>query len=160
VLDVMAAMATAQACIAGAKKAVGMAQDIEGIIVQLGKWAKVADELNAWATKEESKPPIFRALKFGDATSEALNAVAVKAKLAAQEKEIRELLQWHGPPGAYQDFIAERRRIRTAQQRQLYLQAQRRKAFLVNAGFVAALAVLLGALAWLVMLLIEMIGSR
>lgn len=159
-LDVMAALATANAIVAGAKKAVGMAQDIEGIIVQLGKWAKVADELNAWANKEEAKPPIFRALKFGDATSEALNAVAVKAKLAAQEKEIRELLQWHGPPGAYQDFISERRRIRTAQQRQIYLQQQRRKAFLVNSGYAAALIGLIAALVWLLYVFVEMVQNR
>jgi hypothetical protein len=158
-MEPLSILAAASAAVGTAKRLVEMGGDIENMIQQLGKWASYADQLRSWAGKVESKPPLFRALNFGNATQEALNAVMVKNKLAAQEKEIAELLQWHAPPGSYEAFIAERRRIRTEQNRMIYLQAQRRKAFLVNAGYLAALVVLLGALVWLGFIGYEMISE-
>lgn len=156
----MSILAACSAAVGTAKKIIDMGGDIEQMIQQLGKWASYADQLRSWAGKVESKPPLFRALNFGNATQEALNAVMVKNKLAAQEKEIAELLQWHAPPGSYEAFIAERRRIRTEQQRMLYLQSERRKAFLVNSGYAIALIGLIAMLGWLLHVLVEMVQNR
>lgn len=159
-MEPLSILAACSAAVGTAKKIIDMGGDIEQMIQQLGKWASYADQLRSWAGKVESKPPLFRALNFGNATQEALNAVMVKNKLAAQEKEIAELLQWHAPPGSYEAFIAERRRIRTEQQRMLYLQSERRKAFLVNSGYAIALIGLIAMLGWLLHVLVEMVQNR
>ena len=159
-MDPITLLAAASAAFNGVKKLVEHGKEIEDVFGQLSKWASYTSDLQEWCRQEESKPSIFKKLSFGDDTSEALNVMSIRMKLAQQEVEIREMFQWYGPPGAYEEFIAERRRIKAQREKMIYEQARRRKEFLYNAFYISTTVVLLGILGWMGWVLYELIQHR
>jgi hypothetical protein len=160
-MDPITLMAAASAAFNGVKKLVEHGKEIEDVFGALSKWASYTSDLQEWCRQEESKPSIFKKLSFGNDTSEALNAVSIRMKLAQQETDIREMFQWYGPPGAYEEFIAERRRIKAQREKMIYEQARRRKEFLytvVNITLIAACLSLLGWMGWTIYELIQARG--
>lgn len=152
-MDPLTLMAGASAAFKGVQTLVNHGREIEEVFGQLAKWATMASDLQEWCGQQDKKPSIFKKLTFKDDTAEALNTIIIRQKLATQEKEIREMFQWYGPPGAYEEFIKERRLIKDRRERMIYSQQRRRKAFLYNLGYLILIAVLLGTVIGLVSLI-------
>ena len=159
-MDPITLLAAASAAFNGVKQLVEHGKEIEDVFGQLSKWASYTSDLQEWCRQEESKPSIFKKLSFGDDTSEALNVMSIRMKLAQQEVEIREMFQWYGPPGAYEEFIGERRRIKAQREKMIYEQSRRRKEFLYNAFYISTIVVLLGILGWMGWGVYELIQHR
>lgn len=156
-MDPITLMAGASAAFNGVKALIDNGREIEDVFAQLTKWATYTSDLRAWAQGEEAKPSIFKKLSFGNSTSEALNVMTVRMKLAQQEKDIREMFQWYGPPGAYEEFIHERRRIEAERKRMIYDQMLRRKEFLYNLVMYGSLVILLSLLGFMINTVIQML---
>ena len=159
-MDPITLLAAASAAFNGVKQLVDHGKDIEDVFGQLSKWASYTSDLQEWCRQEEAKPSIFKKLSFGDDTSEALNVMSVRMKLAQQETEIREMFQWYGPPGAYEEFIAERRRIKAQREKMIYEQARRRKEFLYLVVHSTLIAICVGILGWMGWVVFELIQAR
>ena len=157
-MDPITLMAAASAAFKGVQSLVNNGREIEDVFAQLSKWAAATSDLKAWCKGEDAKPSIFKKLSFGSSTSEAMNTVVVRMKIAQQEKDIREIFNWYGPPDAYQDFIHERRKIEEARNRMIHDQALRRKEFFYTVGMGALIALLLALLGGLVYMITAMIG--
>ena len=159
-MDPITLMAAASAAFNGVKQLIDHGKDIEDVFSQLSKWASYTSDLQEWCRQEDAKPSIFKKLSFGDDTSEALNSMSIRMKLAQQEKDIREMFQWYGPPGAYDEFIAERRRIKAHREKMIYEQARRRKEFLYLVVHSTLIAVCVGILGWMGWVVFELIQAR
>lgn len=159
-MDPITLMAAASAAFNGVKQLIDHGKDIEDVFSQLSKWASYTSDLQEWCRQEDAKPSIFKKLSFGDDTSEALNSMSIRMKLAQQEKDIREMFQWYGPPGAYDEFIAERRRIKAHREKMIYEQARRRKEFLYLMFNVSLIALCFSVLGWMGWLMYELIQAR
>jgi len=147
-IDPITAMAAASAAFKGVQTLVNHGRDIEDVFGQLAKWAGHVSDIHEWAG-QKTKPSIFKKLTFQDDTKAALEAVAYRNKIAKMEKEIREMFQWYGPPGAYEEFIKERRRIKDRRERMVYEQMRRRRAFVEFMLAFTLLGAALGGTAWL-----------
>ena len=159
-MDPITLMAAASAAFNGVKQLIDHGKDIEDVFGQLSKWASYTSDLQEWCRQEETKPSIFKKLSFGDDTSEALNVMSIRMKLAQQETDIREMFQWYGPPGAYEEFIAERRKIKAQREKMIYEQARRRKEFLYLVVNSTLIAVCVGILGWMGWIMFELIQAR
>lgn len=157
-MDPITLLAAASAAFNGVKKLVEHGRQIEDVFGQLSKWASYTSDLQEWCKQEESKPSIFKKLSFKDDTSEALTVMSIRMKLAQQEKDIREIFQWYGPPDAYEEFIKERRKIKAQREKMIYQQARRRKEFLwfcVNSTVIVLALAFVGWIAWVLFTLIQ-----
>ena len=159
-MDPITLLAAASAAFNGVKQLIDHGREIEDVFGQLSKWASATADLQEWCRQEESKPSIFKKLSFNDDTSEALNVMSIRMKLAQQEKDIREMFQWYGPPGAYEEFIVERRRIRAHREKQIYEQARRRKEFMYLMFNISLIGVGVGFIGWLVWVMFSLIQNR
>lgn len=157
-MDPLTLLAGASAAFKGVQTLVNHGRDIEEVFGQLSKWATMVSDLQEWASGQERKPSIWKKLSFKDDTAEALNAVSVRMRIAQQEKDIREMFQWYGPPGAYEEFIKERRRIKDQRERMIYAQRRARQAFLWSCANGIAIAALLGLIGGIVYGLILMVS--
>lgn len=160
-MDPITLMAAASAAFNGVKQLIDHGREIEDVFSQLSKWASYTSDLQEWCRQEESKPSIFKKLSFNNDTAEALDVMSIRIKLANQETEIREMFQWYGPPGAYEEFIAERRRIKAQREKMIYEQARRRKEFLymiANSLVVSAGIAIIGWMGWIMYALIQARG--
>jgi len=147
-IDPITAMAAASAAFKGVQTLVNHGREIEDVFGQLAKWAGAVSDVQEWMG-QKSKPSIFKKLTFQDDTKAALETVAYRNKIAAMEKEIREMFQWYGPPGAYEEFIKERRRIKDQRERMVYEQMRRRRAFVEYSVAFVVLGAALGGTAWM-----------
>ena len=147
-IDPITAMAAASAAFKGVQTLVNHGREVEEVFGQLAKWAGAVSDVQEWMG-QRSKPSIFKKLTFQDDTKSALEAVAYRNKIALMEKEIREMFQWYGPPGAYEEFIRERRRIKDQRERMVYEQMRRRRAFVEYSVAFVVLGAALGGTAWL-----------
>lgn len=152
-MDPITLMAAANAAFKGVQTLVNNGREIEDVFAQLSKWATYTSDLKAWCKSEDEKPSIFKKLSFGDSTSDALNAISVRMKIAQQETDIREMFQWYGPPGAYEEFIAERRKIEAQRKRMIHDQMLRRKAFINNVLLTILASIMFGLIGFLVHLI-------
>lgn len=144
-IDPVTAFAAASAAFKGVQTLVNHGRDIEEVFGQLAKWAGHVSDVQEWLG-QSSKPSIFKKLTFKDDTKAALEAVMYRNKIILMEKEIREMFQWYGPPGAYEEFIKERRRIKDHRERTIYEQQRRRRAFVHNTALLILIALICGAI--------------
>ena len=157
-MDPITLLAAASAAFNGVKKLVEHGREIEDVFSQLSKWATATSDLQEWCKQQDARPSIFKKLKFGDDTSEAINVVSIRMKIAQQEKDIREMFQWYGPPDSYEEFIKERRKIKAQREKMIYEQARRRKEFLyiiLQGSGIAVCILLLGWMGWTIFELIR-----
>ena len=155
-------LAAASAAFNGVKKMIEHGREIEDVFAQLGKWAAATSDLQEWCRQQDAKPSIFKTLSFKNDTAAALDAVTVRMKLAQQEKDIREMFQWYGPPDSYEEFILERRKIKAQREKMIYQQARRRKEFMwfcINTAAIVLAIAFVGWLGWLFYWLIATNGS-
>lgn len=140
-IDPITAFTAASAAFRGVQTLVNHGRDIEEVFGQLAKWAGHVSDVQEWMG-QTSKPSIFKKLTFQDDTKAALEAVMYRNKIAAMEKEIREMFQWYGPPGAYEEFIKERRRIKAHREKTIYEQQRRRRAFVHNSILISLIVLI------------------
>lgn len=140
-IDPITAFTAASAAFRGVQTLVNHGRDIEEVFGQLAKWAGHVSDVQEWMG-QTSKPSIFKKLSFQDDTKAALEAVMYRNKIAAMEKEIREMFQWYGPPGAYEEFIKERRRIKAHREKTIYEQQRRRRAFVHNSILISLIVLI------------------
>ena len=159
-MDPITLIAGATAAFNGVKQLIDHGKDIESVFKQLSKWASYTSDLQEWCRTQDTTPGIFKKLKFGDDTAEAINAISIRFQLAQQEKELREMFQWYGPPGAYEEFIAERRRIKAERERLIYEQARNRRAFLWNALYISLLTIAVATVAAMLFTMYSFISTR
>ena len=136
-IDPVSAFAAAQVAFKGVQTLVNAGSEFEDVLSQLSKWAGYASDVKEWCGQQDSKPSIFKKLTFNSSTSEALNTVFYRKKLQDHENQIREMFSWYGPPGAYEEFIHERRKIEDHRKAMIYNQQRRRQEFVYNSVMVA-----------------------
>lgn len=157
-MDPFTLLAGASAAFKGVQTLVNHGRDIEDVFVQLSKWATYVSDIQEWCREAEKPPSIFKKLTFQDDTAAALQVVQAKIKVQQQEKEIREMFQWYGPPGMYEEFIKERRRIKDQREKTIYEQARRRRAFVktvIDAVAIAALVALIVGLSYGIYIMVK-----
>ena len=161
-MDPITLLAAASTAFNGVKKLIEHGREIEDVLSQLGKWATATSDLQEWCKQQDAKPSIFKKLSFKNDTAAAMDAVTVRMKLAQQEKDIREMFQWYGPPDSYEEFILERRKIKAQREKMIYQQARRRKEFMwfcINTAAIVLAIAFVGWLGWLFYWLIATKGS-
>ena len=161
-MDPITLLAAASTAFNGVKKLIEHGREIEDVFSQLGKWATATSDLQEWCKQQDTKPSIFKKLSFKNDTAAAMDAVTVRMKLAQQEKDIREMFQWYGPPDSYEEFIRERRKIKAQREKMIYQQARRRKEFMwfcINTAAIVLAIAFVGWLGWLFYWLIATKGS-
>ena len=161
-MDPITLLAAASTAFNGVKKLIEHGREIEDVFSQLGKWATATSDLQEWCRQQDAKPSIFKKLSFKNDTAAAMDAVTVRMKLAQQEKDIREMFQWYGPPDSYEEFILERRKIKAQREKMIYQQARRRKEFMwfcINTAAIVLAIAFVGWLGWLFYWLIATKGS-
>ena len=159
-MDPITLLAAASAAFNGVKKLVEHGREIEEVFSQLGKWATATSDLQEWCKQQDTKPSIFKKLSFKNDTAAAMDAVTVRMKLAQQEKDIREMFQWYGPPDSYEEFIKERRKIKAQREKMIYEQARRRKEFMYLMFNLSAIALGLAAVGWMAWVLFALIKDH
>jgi hypothetical protein len=155
-IDPVSAFAMASAAFKGVQSLVNAGSEIEDVFSQLSKWAGYASDVKEWCGQQDAKPGIFKKLSFGSATSEAMDTVMYRQKMEQQEKEIREMFSWYGPPGAYEEFIKERRKIEAKRKEMIYDQQRRRQAFIYNGGMLLGIAACLAGLGYMIYFAVSM----
>lgn len=150
-IDPVTAFAAASTAFRGVQTLVNHGRDIEEVFGALARWAGHVSDVQEWMG-QSTKPSIFKKLTFQDDTKMAIEAVMYRQKIAAQEKEIREMFQWYGPPGAYEEFIKERRRIKAHREKTIYEQQRRRQAFIHNIGLLLLIIGIIGLIGFLISL--------
>jgi hypothetical protein len=161
-MDPITLLAAASTAFNGVKKLIEHGREIEDVLSQLGKWATATSDLQEWCKQQDAKPSIFKKLSFKNDTAAAMDAVTVRMKLAQQEKDIREMFQWYGPPDSYEEFIRERRKIKAQREKMIYQQARRRREFMwfcINTAAIVLAIAFVGWLGWLFYWLIATNGS-
>ena len=159
-MDPITLLAAASTAFNGVKKLIEHGREIEDVFSQLGKWATATSDLQEWCKQQDAKPSIFKKLSFKNDTAAAMDAVTVRMKLAQQEKDIREMFQWYGPPDSYEEFIRERRKIKAQREKMIYEQARRRKAFMYLMFNLSAIALGLAAVGWMAWVVFALIQNR
>lgn len=147
-IDPVTAFATASAAFKGVQALVAQGREVQDVFGQLAKWAEAVSDVQEWMGQKR-KPSIFKKLTFQDDTKAAIEAVMYRQKIAAMEKEIREMFQWYGPPDAYTEFIKERRLIKARREKMVYEQMRRRKAFVEYSLAFGIIVATLGGIAWI-----------
>ena len=126
-LDPITAIATATAAFNGVKKLVAAGKELEDCMGQMAQWYTALSDLSE-AEKNAKNPPLFKKLTSGKSVEqEALEIFAHRRKVAAQEKELREIILYAYGQDAWKELIGLRRRIRLERERAIYAQQRKRK---------------------------------
>ena len=126
-LDPITAIATATAAFNGVKKLVAAGKELEDCMGQMAQWYTALSDLSE-AEKNAKNPPLFKKLTSGKSVEqEALEIFAHRRKVAAQEKELREIILYAYGQDAWRELIGLRRRIRLEREKAIYAQQRKRK---------------------------------
>lgn len=93
-MDPITIMAGATAAFNGVQKLVATGREVEDVMGQMGKWYGAIAEAKETQRKLQN-PPFYKKLnplQAGSVEKEALDAIILKKKIEAQEKDIRELI--------------------------------------------------------------------
>lgn len=109
-IDPITAFATAQAAVAGIKKAVALGKDISGLMGEFGKFFDAKDALQK-AVNDNAKTG-------KSDTSQALEFVMQAEQIRAQEEELKNLLIYgYGSPDLWNQLVMKRNEIRAAREK-------------------------------------------
>jgi len=126
-LDPITAIATATAAFNGVKKLVAAGRELEDCMGQMAQWYTALSDLSE-AEKAAKNPPLFKKLTSGKSVEqEALEIFAHRRKVAAQEKELREIILYAYGKDAWTELIGLRRRIRLEREKAIYAQKRKRE---------------------------------
>ena len=93
-MDPITIKAGATAAFNGVQKLVATGREVEDVMGQMGKWYGAIAEAKETQRKLQN-PPFYKKLnplQAGSVEKEALDAIILKKKIEAQEKDIRELI--------------------------------------------------------------------
>ena len=94
---------------------------------QMAQWYTALSDLSE-AEKVAKNPPLFKKLTSGKSVEqEALEIFAHRRKVAAQEKELREIILYAYGKDAWTELIGLRRRIRLEREKAIYAQKRKRE---------------------------------
>ena len=126
-LDPITAIATATAAFNGVKKLVAAGKELEDCMGQMAQWYTALSDLSE-AEKVAKNPPLFKKLTSRKSVEqEALEIFAHRRKVAAQEKELREIILYAYGQDAWKELIGLRRRIRLEREKAIYAQQRKRR---------------------------------
>ena len=152
-IDPFTAISAATAAYKTVQKFVAAGQDFENTVGQMGKWYTAVSDFRK-GQQLQKKPPLFKKLfDSGSVEEEALALLMHEKKIAEQEKELRTLLNWRYGHGTWDELTEMRRKIAKKREKEVYKQAELRKAFIETvtiAGAFVALLLLLGAIVYFI----------
>ena len=126
-LDPITAIATATAAFNGVKKLVAAGRELEDCMGQMAQWYTAISDLGE-AERNVKNPPLFKKLTSRKSVEqEALEIFAHRRKVAAQEKELREIILFAYGKDAWTELIGLRRRIRLEREKAIYAQKRKRE---------------------------------
>jgi len=106
VIDPITAFATAQAAVAGIKKAVQLGKDVQGLVGEFGKFFDARDAVQKAAND---------ANKSGKSdTSRAMEIVMQANQLREAEEQLKHMLVYGGYPELWEMMLKERMKIKQA----------------------------------------------
>lgn len=144
-MDPLSLIAMASTTFKGIQTLVNKGAEIEAVAQKLGQWYSFAADIKE-AEKEAENPPLFKKLFEGNTVEQqALNSVIAKKKLEEQEKHIRELIVWAYGVETYQEMIMLRRQIKAKREQAIYKQ-RRRQRILMDSVLVVVGALVMGAI--------------
>lgn len=144
-MDPLSLIAMASTTFKGIQTLVNKGAEIEAVAQKLGQWYSFAADIKE-AEKEAENPPLFKKLFEGESIEQqALNSVIAKKKLEEQEKHIRELIVWAYGVETYQEMIMLRRQIKAKREQAIYKQ-RRRQRILMDSVLVVVGALVMGAI--------------
>jgi hypothetical protein len=152
-IDPFTALTAATTAYKTVQKFVAAGQDFENTVGQMGKWYTAVSDFRK-GQQLQKKPPLFKKLfDSGSVEEEALALLMHEKKIAEQEKELRTLLNWRYGHGTWDELTEMRRKIAKKREKEVYKQAELRKAFVETvtiAGVLIALLLLLGAIVYFI----------
>ena len=144
-MDPLSLIGMASTTFKGIQTLVNKGAEIEAVAQKLGQWYSFAADIKE-AEKEAENPPLFKKLFEGESIEQqALNSVIAKKKLEEQEKHIRELIVWAYGVETYQEMIMLRRQIKAKREQAIYKQ-RRRQRILMDSVVVVVGALVMGAI--------------
>jgi hypothetical protein len=131
-IEVAAAYATAQAAVAGVKAAVALYKDAKAVGKDVsGILGEIGSGLNSFFSAQEevvkgAQQTSINPIKQKSLDAQAFDNVMRIRQLQQYEQELKELLIYHTPiPGLWDDFQAERRRLREVKKEEERAEAKR-----------------------------------
>lgn len=108
-IDPITAFATAQAAVAGIKKAVQLGKDVQGLVGEFGKFFDARDVVQKAAND---------AGKSGKSdTSRAMEIVMQANQLREAEEQLKHMLVYGGYPELWEQMLKERMKIKQAREK-------------------------------------------
>ena len=141
-IDPVTAFATAQAAVAGIKKAVALGKDISGLVGEFSRFFDAKDVVQK-AANDQGK-------KGQSDTGKALELVMQAEQLRQAEEELKNMLIYgYGQSGLWEQLLLERSKIRQAREKQERLRKKIAKQRMDWAlGITSAVAFLCAAIAF------------
>lgn len=159
-IDPITAFTVATTAFNTIKKAVEVGREVEDVAQYIGKFFGAKADI-AKAEEKAKNPPIFKKLlSAGSVEEEALQIVVQRQKLGQMERELRSMIILRYGQKTYLEMMRMRERIATERRRAEYLQSQKRKHLILNAGLGLLTLLCLWGIVELIWVLIEMVGER
>ena len=150
VIDPLTAAAAASAAFNAINRMVSAGKTIDETMSQLGKWYGAVSDFNE-AKRVVENPPLFKRLVSKQSIEqEALSAFVASKKVAQQEYELQMLLRMHYGEAAYTELLRFRKEIRQQRKDQIYKQANRRRALVINVVYMALIMACLSGIYFLI----------
>ena len=152
-IDPFTAITAATTAFKTVQKFVAAGQDFENTVGQMGKWYTAVSDFRK-GQQMQKKPPLFKKLfDSGSVEEEALALLIHEKKITEQEKELQTLLNWRYGFGTWDELKEMRRKIAKKREKEVYKQAEMRRAFVETitiAGALLALVLLLATIVYFI----------
>ena len=141
-MDPVSLFMAATAAFNTVKKLVEAGREVEDVLGQIGAWMGKVSELNALDNK---KPSIFKRIGSGKSVEqEAMEQLQRREAVRKQHLELMSMVKLRYGPQAFEELLQMQRQIKLKREREIILQAQRRKDVMMY----CLLAVVLGLGIW------------
>ena len=141
-MDPISIFMAATAAFNTVKKLVEAGREVEDVLGQIGAWMGKVSELNALDNK---KPSIFKRIGSGKSVEqEAMEQLQRREAVRKQHLELMSMVKLRYGPQAFEELLHMQRQIKLKREREIILQAQRRKDVMMY----CLLAIVLGLGIW------------
>lgn len=143
-IEIAMAIKAAHSSVQFITKAVNAGHDVMDLTDRIGAFFDAKEQIQEAEIASKNPSLAAKLLAGGSVESQALQITAAKYKLQEQEKQLREIIMYHGGGESfYQDMLRNRRIIRERRMQLARKKAERKK-MLLDFGLIALLT-LLGA---------------
>ena len=143
-IEIARAMKAAHSSVQFITKAVNAGHDVMDLTDRIGAFFDAKEQIQEAEIASKNPSLAAKLLAGGSVESQALQITAAKYKLQEQEKQLREIIMYHGGGESfYQDMLRNRRIIRERRMQLARKKAERKK-MLLDFGLIALLT-LVGA---------------